>query len=206
VWSRIIAGFPLIAHWQDGEAISGVDVMAKIEDRHRAYVVEGFPVATGVVAIADSWACTNPSVGRGASIGMLHATVLRDVLRAHALDDRVGFVQAFDAATRESVEGYYRDTLSFDRHRLAEIEAQMAGAVYDPDDPGWRLGRALETAASVDPECLRAMLDVISVLGRSAEVLARPGMTDRVLASTGAGGGAPAPGPTRAELLAIVAG
>ena len=69
VWTRVIASYPLVAHWLDGEPITGVDVMAKIEDRHRSFVVDGVPVATGVVALGDSWACTNPSVGRGASIG-----------------------------------------------------------------------------------------------------------------------------------------
>ena len=43
--------------------------------------MEGRPVATGLVAVGDSWACTNPSIGRGASIGLLHAVALRDVLR-----------------------------------------------------------------------------------------------------------------------------
>jgi hypothetical protein len=206
VWSRVIRAYPLVAHWLDGEAISGVDVMAKIEDRHRAYVVDGAPVATGVVSIADAWACTNPSVGRGASIGLLHATILRDVLREHALDDHLGFAEAFDAATRGSVELYYRDTLSFDRHRLAEIEAQIAGVPYEPDDPEWRLGHALEAAAAVDHVCLRAMLDVISVLERGADVLARPGMAERVAEHGATGDGAQRPGPARAELLAIVAG
>ena len=51
------------------EPITGVDVMAGIEDRYRRLVVDGEPVATGVVAVGDAWACTNPSLGRGASIG-----------------------------------------------------------------------------------------------------------------------------------------
>ena len=73
VWSRVIAEYPLAAHWGTGEPISDVEVMAKIEDRHRTLVVDGSPVATGVVALGDSWACTNPSVGRGASIGLRHS-------------------------------------------------------------------------------------------------------------------------------------
>ena len=58
--------------------------MAKIEDRIRSLVVDGRPVATGVLTVGDSWACTNPSVGRGISIGMLHAVALRDTLHARA--------------------------------------------------------------------------------------------------------------------------
>src|SRR5680860_1644882 len=63
-WSAALARYPLAANWQNGEPISGVDIMAKIEDRSRRFVVDGDPVATGVVAVGDAWACTNPSLGR----------------------------------------------------------------------------------------------------------------------------------------------
>ena len=67
--------------WLDGEPLDDqVSVMAKIEERHRSFVLDGHPVAIGVVALADSWACTNPSVGRGISIGTIHAVGLRDLL------------------------------------------------------------------------------------------------------------------------------
>ena len=46
--------------------------------------IDGEPVATGVVAVGDAWACTNPSVGRGSTIGLLHAVALRDLLRDRA--------------------------------------------------------------------------------------------------------------------------
>jgi hypothetical protein len=73
-----LAQYPLAAHGRDGEPISGVDVMAGIEDRHRRLVVDGEPIAAGVMAVGDAWACTNPSLGRGTSIGLLHARSLRD--------------------------------------------------------------------------------------------------------------------------------
>jgi hypothetical protein len=34
-------------------------------ERYRRFVVDGVPVATGIVSVGDSWACTNPSLGRG---------------------------------------------------------------------------------------------------------------------------------------------
>ncbi len=64
VWTNVVKSLPLCAHWLDGEPLDDqIAVMAKIEDRHRSFVLDGRPVATGVVALADSWACTNP-VGR----------------------------------------------------------------------------------------------------------------------------------------------
>ena len=64
--------------------------MAKIEDRQRTFVIDGVPVATGVIPLADAWACTNPSLGRGISMGMLHAAALRSMLREVPLDDPAG--------------------------------------------------------------------------------------------------------------------
>ena len=81
-WERTVRALPMVAHWLDGEPVDDrVRTIAKIEDRHRDFVVDGRPVATGVVAVGDAWACTNPSRGRGASIGMLHGLALRQTLR-----------------------------------------------------------------------------------------------------------------------------
>jgi flavin-dependent dehydrogenase len=204
VWTSVIASYPLVAHWLDGEPITGVDVMAKIEDRHRSLVVDGVPVATGVAALGDSWACTNPSVGRGASIGVLHARELRDTLRRVAPNEALEFATAWHDATTETVEPYFRDTLGFDRHRLAEIRAQIDGVAYETDDPAWLLGRALTNAAGKDPELLRGYLEIVMLLARGVDVLSRPGVAERAL-ELGAKD-EPLPGPTRTELLTLVAG
>lgn len=204
VWERVVSSYPLAAHWLDGEPISDVAVMAKIEDRYRRYVDAEGPVVTGVVALGDSWACTNPSVGRGASIAMLHAVCLRDVLR-ELPPDEPAFARRWDEITADAVEPLYRDTLAFDRHRLAEIDAQINGVPYETDDPGWLFGQALGRAAISDPELLRATLSIASLLERGVDVMARPGIVDKVIALD-PGAGEPAPGPDRAGLLAIVGG
>ena len=107
-WDAALALYPLAAHWRDGEPITGVDVIAGIEDRHRDFVVDGDPVATGVVAVGDAWACTNPSLGRGATIGLLHAGGLRDVLRETGADDHDKLVRRFHEWTTAAVEPLYR--------------------------------------------------------------------------------------------------
>ena len=69
-WERTVRSLPLVAHWLDGEPIDDrVTVMAGIEDRHRNLMVDATPVATGVVAAGDAWACSNPTVGRGPRSG-----------------------------------------------------------------------------------------------------------------------------------------
>lgn len=127
VWERTVRAMPTVAHWLDGTPLEErVVVMAKIEDRIRNFWPGGRPVATGVLAVGDAWACTNPSVGRGASIGMLHATVLRDTLRDTG-EDPVGLAEAFGVATAEKVEPWYRATLAFDQGRLDEMAILAAG-------------------------------------------------------------------------------
>ena len=121
-------------------------------------------MATGVVAVADAWACTNPSVGRGASIGMLHAQTLRDTLRQVGPDQPGEFSQAFAKATTAMVEPWYQGTLSFDRHRLAEMAAVAAGESYDPGDPDFEMSKALAEASGQDPDLFRAFLDIVGVL------------------------------------------
>jgi len=206
-WTATVQSLPLAAHWLDGDALEDrIVVMAKIEDRHRDFVVDGVPVATGVAAVADSWACTNPSLGRGASIGLLHCLALRDTLRARGLDDPASFSAAFAHATDSVVEPWYRTTLSFDRHRLAEIDAEIGGEPYRPESDEWDMFQSLGFAAGQDPDCLRAMLSTVGVLRTPAEALAAPGLADKVAALGGGWRHAPAFGPSRAELVSIATG
>ncbi len=204
-WEAVVRGLPLVAHWLDGTPIDdGVQVMARLEDRYRGFVVDGKPVATGVVAVADSWACSNPANGRGASIGMLHAQTLRDQLRAAGLDDPAAFAAAFHAATAENVEPWYRTTLASDRHRLGEIEAGIRGGSYDSEDPAYELENALGAALLQDPECARANLDIRFVLRTPQQVFTRPGLREKVLRLGSGWREAEQFGPTREQLLALI--
>ncbi|HET7073135.1 MAG TPA: FAD-dependent oxidoreductase, partial [Mycobacterium sp.] len=205
-WSTAIARYPLAAHWIDAEPITAVDVMAGMEDRLRRYVVAGDPVASGVVAVGDAWACTNPSLGRGASFAIIHARVVRDVLRDVGVDDHDKLVRRFDEATTQTVEPLYRATNTFDTHRLAEIDGDVAGLPYRPEDPRWVGSKALFAAALRDPDALRALLSITSFLATPDEVFATPGLLDRVLALGVTAPQYPLPGPSRAELLGAITG
>jgi flavin-dependent dehydrogenase len=206
-WMRTWRSFPLVAHWADGEPLDDeVAIMAKIEDRHRTFVVDGTPVATGVLAVGDSWACTNPSLGRGASIACIHAVALRDLLQIASIDFPMELAQRWHEVTEATVEPYYRATLDFDRHRLAEIDAGIDAKTYDPGDPSYEMAQALASAAGKDPDLFRAMLNIVTVLKCPDEVFAPAGVTEKVLALGGGWRDEPVFAPTREELLAIVAG
>ena len=200
-WEKVVRSYPMVAHWIDAEPITDVKLMAKIEDRQRTYVVDGVPVATGVVPLADAWACTNPSLGRGISMGMVHAAALRTLLSDGPLDDPRAQAIRWHELTTESVEPLFVDTLVFDRHRLAEIEATIEGRPYETDDPGWALGNALAASIMRDPDLLRGFMEVVSLLDTGVGVMSRPGIAERAIALADA---TPLPGLDRAELLTLV--
>jgi 2-polyprenyl-6-methoxyphenol hydroxylase-like FAD-dependent oxidoreductase len=204
-WHAAVARYPLAAHWAEAEPISGVDVLAGIEDRYRRLVIDGRPVATGVVAVGDALACTNPSLGRGASIGVTHARLLRDLLRETGPDDHDKLARRFDEVTGQVVEPMYRATLWYDGHRLAEIDADLAGVPYRTDDARWSMGKALFAASLGDPDLTRAYTSIAAFLVAPDEVFAQPGVRDRVVALGMAAPQYPSPGPARPDLLAALA-
>jgi hypothetical protein len=194
----------LQAHFVDGEPIDDAPaVMAKIEDRHRTFVIDDTPTATGVLAVADSWACTNPSLGRGITIGALHAVALRDLLHDGPGSDPVELARRWHDDTNATVETWYRGTLDFDEGRLAQIEAEIADRRFEPE-PEFELQLQLGSAAGKDGDMLREMLKIIAVLEPPSKVFADPAVAKRA-AELGAGWREEAlPGLTREELLAAV--
>lgn len=203
-WEAVVRRLPLVSHWLDGQPVEdGIVTMAKIEDRHRSLRVAGGPVATGVVAVGDAWACTNPSLGRGASLALMHGLALRDVLRTQDLEHPAALAEAFDQATAQVVEPWYRSSLQRDRARLAEIEAGTRGERYDPHQPEYEIAKALELAIMADPDCLRAYLDILTLRATPEEVLSRPGLLRRVLRHGAGWRDTPTLGPTRAQLVAL---
>ena len=203
-WESLVRSLPLVAHWLDGIPLDdGVATIAKIEDRHRNLVVEGLPVVTGLVAVGDAWACSNPSVGRGASIGMAHGLLLRDRLRDVGLDDAFQFATAFHQSTTTEIEPWFDWTRSGDRHRLAQIEAEMQGEEYRTDDVAWNLEQALANAALKDPDLLRLYLRAVQVIDPLERALAPSGWAERARELGGNWQAEPVPAPGREELVSI---
>ena len=203
-WEAAARCYPATAGWIDAEPITGISVMAGIEDRQRQLVVDSVPVVTGLVAVGDAWASTNPSLGRGASIGALHACVLRDVVAKEGTADADALVLRFAAETATTVAPYLDSTLSFDRHRLAEIEADIAGVPYQPDDPAWAMTRALGAGGRGDPVVARALAAIAAVQAIPGQLLGDPAVGGAVARYLGRSHYAP--GADRAELVAAVGG
>ncbi|MEY2513841.1 MAG: hypothetical protein QOJ89_1199 [bacterium] len=200
----VVAACPQFAHWLDGEEITGVLTRGGILDRRRRLAVDGRPPVTGVALVADAWACTNPSVGRGISMGLRHAQRLRDVVREHG-DDPAGFAQTWDDVTEAELTPWYRDTVREDRARLREMQAIRDGRLPDPArTEGELLREALLAAVPHDPDLFRTFMESRSSIATLADVLARPGLAEHIRAAAAGRERMPLAGPDRGQLLALV--
>lgn len=198
-FTRVVRACPWQAHWLDGTPITGVLPMAGILDRYHRFVVDGQPMVTGFAAVGDAWACTNPSAGRGLSVGLVHAQLLRTLVRRH-LDDPAALARAWDEHTERVVTPFYRDQIAADRARIAEMNALRDG--LEPPAHNSMMDR-LVAAAGADPDMLRALLDIVLCLALAPEVLARPGVKDRIDQQP-SGAAMRIPGPDRDHLLRLL--
>ena len=206
-WTAVVRACPTQAHWLDGEPTTPVVPMSGIADRYRRFVVDGAPVATGFVAIADAWACTNPSAGRGLTVGMLHGLQLRNALRAHA-DNPRALVEDFDRRTEAEMAPWYQAQIAVDRARFAEMEAVREGR--ERPKPATELGRRIGELMSLlgaDPDLFRAALEYVATITPIQKILDRPDVVQRTAAAREAVKNTPRPpsaGPTREQLLHMV--
>jgi 2-polyprenyl-6-methoxyphenol hydroxylase-like FAD-dependent oxidoreductase len=204
-FDRLLSACPEHAHWLEGEPVTEVLAMAGILDSRREFVVDGCPVVTGVVAVGDAWGCTNPSAGRGLSVGSVHAQALRRTLGRHldSVVDHEALARDWHDVTETSVAPFWETQIAMDRVRLAEMEALRDGReVPAREGPLELLLASMET----DPVLLRAGAEQLLCLDTAQAILARPEVASR-LAGIGA---MPAPvdlrGPDRAGLLELLAG
>lgn len=201
-WERVVRSLPTVAHWIDGQPVEDrIVLMSKIEDRIRYFSVDGRPLASGLLLAGDAWASTNPSLGRGVSIGTMHAVLVRDCLRGP--DGPAELAEAYATATREVVEPWYLATLAFDRARLDEMGRIVRGAADGALPPFYEMARAMEAATLRDPDCFRAMLDVAFVHELPGAVLERPGLREKILSLGGGWREEPALGPDRQSLVEL---
>jgi 2-polyprenyl-6-methoxyphenol hydroxylase-like FAD-dependent oxidoreductase len=206
-WTKVVRACPLHAHWLDGEPVTPVLAMSGLADRYRRFVIDGTPVATGFVAVADAWACTNPSAGRGLTVGFLHALRLRDAARAHG-DNPRALADDFDRRTEEDIAPWYHAQIAVDRARFADMVALREGR--EPTPPANELGRrigSLLSSMAADPDLFRDALEYVGTVTPVQKILERPEVVQRIAAAREALKGAPRPpipGPNRAQLLQLV--
>lgn len=206
-WTKALRACPLHAHWVNGEAITGILPMSGIVDRYRRLVADDAPVVTGLVAVADAWACTNPSAGRGLTVGFLHALRLRDALRETRGDHRA-LSEEFDRRTEAEITPWYRAQIAVDRARFADMEALRAGR--QPTPPADELTKgigSLFATMGAHPDLFRAALEYVGTVTPVQEILRRPDVVDKIRVARERMKDTPPtpmPGPNRQQLLELM--
>jgi 2-polyprenyl-6-methoxyphenol hydroxylase-like FAD-dependent oxidoreductase len=220
-WTALVEACPMHAHLLQGEPITDILPIGGVVDRCRRFVVAGTPVVTGVVTVGDAWGCTNPSLGRGVTMGLMHAAGTAGVIREH-LGDPIALALAHDQMTQATVTPWYRNTIQMDRARRAQLHAAARGeptagatarrvpAVPSPApdsaEPAARLQRALPVAMLYDADVFRAFIEVVSLLALPQEVLSRPGIAERIMTVAAEHEEVVVPGPSRADVLNTLSG
>jgi len=121
-WDAVVAELPEGDAILGAETISPQSYMGALEDRWCRTSPNGKPVATGVVAVFDALSATNPSLGRGITLGLMSSVALRDSLRETG-DNPRQFCEAYDRRQQASLTPWYRATVWNDRNRLEQCQA-----------------------------------------------------------------------------------
>ena len=198
-WRRVMAALPNGQRVLDASVISPLVNMAKLEDRHRRMVVDGSPVATGVIPVADSWACTNPTLGRGISLGTKHVMAVRDAVRDTGLDDAWKLAIAADEVTERELTPWYRSTIWHDRHRIADTRA-AAGLGEPTDDIEWTRFKKVNQLMQTDLDFVKRFLQTMSLEVLPEELIGDPDVIPKLDAVDLDDS---YEGPSREELLAL---
>ncbi len=179
------------APWLDGRAdpiTEQVHVMAGLLNRWRDHVVDGVPVATGVLPVGDAVLCTNPLYGRGCSTAFWSAHLMADAV-AHHTDDPTAMALAYDASLRAEIFPWYRSGVDQDAEARRVAAALLAGEDPDGDSADPRtftrsvFRDGLLPAVRSDAVVLRAFFRGLNLLSTPDALLADADVGARVLAA-----------------------
>lgn len=200
VFERVIRAHPERAHFIDAEPISDMIVMAGVADRERRVHREGNPIATGWLPVGDAWSCTNPILGRGITMGLMHASALTPAI-VQLFERPAELADAWETITREQLRPWYHATRDIDRARSREMEAVRLGKIsrhgeqMSPDETAYL------ASVLTDSEVFRAHLEIMSMLTTADDVMGRADIQERVSTTARVLPDLPVPEiPTRREL------
>ena len=135
----------------------------------------------------------------------MHAAGTVDVVGEHLGDPRA-LALAHDEMTQARIMPWYQNTVALDRARLAQLDGAAGRPVTPPAaGPGSAVMRDLTVAMLYDPDLFRAFIEIIAMLALPQQVLGRPGLADRIAAVAAEHEEFVMPGPTRADVLGMLA-
>ena len=183
----------VVAPYLDGRAdpISGVHKFVGVVSRWRDYVVGNDPISTGVFAVGDAIATTNPMYGRGCTTAFWSAELLNEALNAHPGDVRAAAL-AYNAKVSEQIRPWVLATIETDADANRLAAAVMAGrdpgvVPFDAGSIMWAVGSdAFPPALRNDIYVLRALRRNVNLLTPPSALADDPDFRARVLAACSA--------------------
>ncbi|MDQ0377872.1 NAD(P)/FAD-dependent oxidoreductase [Amycolatopsis thermophila] len=175
-YDAVLRALPTHAPWMPYlDPISPVRQMVAPHNTLRRLVVDGAPLATGLLTVGDAVSTTNPTFGRGLSLAAWGAADLTDVLAEHP-DDAIAQTLALDARIAEHVAPYYQDQARTDLARLAALRHVVLGTPPAPRASGDHpVGFAqLRAAAAVDATAFRAYWELMGMLRSPSDIYSDP--------------------------------
>ena len=210
-WEAAVRTLAPLEPWtRDGLAdpITDVEAMARLTNRIRRFVIDGEPVATGLVVIGDAAVTTNPWYGKGCAQAGIAAEALAAALREHGRDG-TAIAHAMDEAVRTQLEPHYVTSCMQDADRIKLHAALHEGTDPDPVAAASRdfVLNGLIPATRTDPDVYRAFFRSFNMLDEPSALLANPQvLTAAATAHATKDERPPEPelGPPRDELLAVM--
>jgi hypothetical protein len=148
--------------------------MGALINRLRSFVDgDGRPRLTGFHALGDAHTTTNPLYGRGCSLAMVQAVLLRDAFLAHP-SDSVARTLAYEDASAREIQPWY--------HFSVDGDAMRAGSEpVEAHDPRFTLQDLLRVGTA-EPRLLPKTLRAVTLLD-TPDVIAQDPLFVETLAS-----------------------
>jgi 2-polyprenyl-6-methoxyphenol hydroxylase-like FAD-dependent oxidoreductase len=145
VFDRFLSALPVTAAWlEHADPVSEVHVMAGVSNRRRRLVVDGRPVATGVVLVGDTALYTNPALGHGVSLSFWMAQRAAASVERFVADPAAAAVD-YQAWVDDLPGRWFEMQVAVDRAASRQFTAGLNGAgLLPPADDNGRFTAALE--------------------------------------------------------------
>jgi 2-polyprenyl-6-methoxyphenol hydroxylase-like FAD-dependent oxidoreductase len=207
-FEAVAASIPMLAPWVDpanATPLTDPKVMAGHTNVRRHPVVDGEPLALGVLAVGDALCTTNPMYGWGASLALTYAFAAVDAVVAHH-DDLHAMALVYDAAVAPEADDAFRESAAADRTRLYRQRGEEVPAWDEESVARQELLFGVMAGATKDPVLGRAALRRGGLLDRPGETLDDPEVVVHARHTLGilAAKSARRVGPDHEELLAIL--
>ena len=209
VFTAVLRTVPVYAAWLDVmDPITDVFPMSGLHNTLRRLVVDGVPVATGLLAIGDSVCTTNPTLGRGLALALTGAADLAGIVARHGADPAAQAL-AMDRLVAANVVPFYEDQAAIDAARLAMMRHTIFGEPAPQPPAAAGDGRVsypqLRVAGCYDPTAFRAFWQINGMVCPPGDVYTDPDVVARTReALSRYGSGPPVAQPTRDQLLAAL--